>query len=433
MQRIDTQSSDFEAQIKEVVFPAHSTDVDLKIQTKVSNIITKIRQDGDAALIEFTKRFDNNGVGSASELKIAPHKITHSLELIDAQSIADLQLAIERISRFHQKQLVQDWFYTDEQGVLLGQRVLPIESVGVYVPGGKACYPSSILMNVIPAQVAGVQQISLVTPAMNGELNPIILATAALLGIENIYQIGGAQAVAALAYGTETVPGVDKITGPGNAYVAEAKRQVFGAVGIDMIAGPSEVVIIADKSANPTHLAIDLFAQAEHDELARAILISDNQEILDKTVEAIEHEITKMPRQAIIRESLKNHGAFIKTQNLDESIEISNQIAPEHLELCIDSAEEVMTKVQSAGAIFLGKHTPEAFGDYLAGSNHILPTSRSARFSSPLGVYDFQKRSNYIQANASAAQQLFPTVSRLAKVEGLHAHSLSCDLRVDSK
>ena len=430
MKRLDTNHRSFTEQFKKILCAENMANT--VIQQQVSHIIEQIKQQGDKALLELTQRLDKNNITDATALKIDTQKASHYVDKISPEIIKDLQLAIDRITVFHKKQLIDDWHYVDDSGVLLGQKTLAVEKAGVYVPGGKACYPSSILMNVIPAQVAGVKHISLVTPAMNGYLNPIILVTAHLLGIDNIFQIGGAQAIAALAYGTETITAVDKITGPGNAYVAEAKRQVFGTVGIDMIAGPSEVVIIADEQANPKHLVYDLFAQAEHDELARAILISRHQHILDETARLIAQEIKKMPRQSIIEQSLQHHGALIKTNSLQESVELSNQIAPEHLELCVQDPQEVMQKITSAGAIFLGYDTPEAFGDYLAGSNHILPTSRSARFSSPLGVYDFQKRSNYIQASKESCAELYPAVMRLAKSEELTAHAASCELRLNN-
>lgn len=429
IKHLDTSETSFWQQFEDRFF--QTTTIDKTIGHTVSEIIQRVISEGDKALIELTQRFDHNPIKQACQLRIDPISFSKKINSLSSQIIADLELAIERIRAFHEKQLTSDWHFRDDHGVLLGQRVQAIERAGVYVPGGKASYPSSILMNVIPAQVAGVGEIHLVTPAMHGELNPIILKTAMMLGIDHIYQIGGAQAVAALAYGTETIPPVDKITGPGNAYVAEAKRQVFGQCGIDMIAGPSEVVIIADEGANPTHIALDLFAQAEHDELARAVLLCHDMSIIQKTEQAIAETLDQMPREAIIRQSLQNFGALIKTKNLQESIDISNKMAPEHLQLCTQQPKEVMTQVQSAGAIFLGYDTPEAFGDYLAGSNHVLPTSGSARFSSPLGVYDFQKRSSYLSASKQAITKLYPVVSRLAEEEKLSAHAASCHVRIE--
>ena len=338
--------------------------------------------------------------------------------------------AAKRIFTYHEKQKMESWSYNDDEGSRFGQKITPLDRVGLYVPGGKAAYPSSVLMNAIPAKVAGVKELVMVVPTPKGERNDLVLAAAKIVGVDRIFSIGGAQAIGALAYGTKTIPKVDKIVGPGNAYVAEAKRKVFGTVGIDMIAGPSEILIISDKHSHPDWIAMDLFSQAEHDELAQSILICDDESFFNRVKESIENLVEKMPRKEIIKTSLENRGIFILVDNLDEAADVSNQIAPEHLELAVDNPNELLEKIKHAGAIFIGRNTCEAVGDYCAGPNHVLPTSGTARFSSPLGVYDFQKKSSLIELSEHSASRLGRVASILAKGEGLFAHGLSAEYRI---
>jgi len=399
------------------------------LSAAVRDIIERVRAEGDSALVSYTASLDGYSVSEFSALVIERPELEAALDTLDPKIAEPLKAAAARIEDYHRHQVAADWGFTDALGNYLGQRVLPMKRVGLYVPGGKASYPSSVLMNGIPAKVAGVEEIVMVVPAPQGELSALVLAAAALAGVTRVYTVGGAQAVAALAFGTESVAPVDKIVGPGNRYVAEAKRQVFGIVGIDMVAGPSEILIIADGSADPEWMAMDLFSQAEHDEQAQAILIAEDADYLDRVEAAIEAQLTQMERADIIAASLRNRGALIQVDSLDDAFTLSNTIGPEHLELALEGAEGYLDRVLVAGAIFVGSNTSESLGDYCAGPNHVLPTSSTARFSSPLGVYDFQKRSSVIQCSASGAAALGEMASALARGESLTAHARSAELR----
>jgi histidinol dehydrogenase len=403
---------------------------DPQIDTAVAAILADVKQRGDAALLDYTKRFDRVTAGSAAELEIGRADLQRALDGLPVTQRAALETAAARVRAYHERQLAQSWSYTEEDGTRLGQQVTPLERVGIYVPGGKAAYPSSVLMNALPAKVAGVDEIIMVVPTPGGERNALVMAAAALAGVDRVFTVGGAQAVAALAYGTATIPAVDKIVGPGNAYVAAAKRRVFGMVGIDMVAGPSEILIICDGSTDPDWIAMDMFSQAEHDELAQAILLSPDAAFIDCVAASIERQLAGMPRHAVIRAALENRGALIQVRDLDEACAISNRIAPEHLELSLADAESWLPKIRNAGAVFIGSHTSEALGDYCAGPNHVLPTSRSARFSSPLGVYDFQKRTSVIAVSPRGAQSLGAVAAELARGEGLTAHAQSAEYRM---
>lgn len=428
IKRLNTQDAGFEAELKALL--AFETAQDDNIDQVVANILRDVKARGDAAVLEYTNRFDKTNADSLAALEI-PHAELHAaLNSLPATQREALQAAAERVRSYHEKQIMQSWQYTEPDGTLLGQQVTALDRVGLYVPGGKAAYPSSVLMNAIPAKVAGVQELVMVVPTPNGEKNPLVLAAAAVCGVDRVFCIGGAQAVGALAYGTETVPQVDKIVGPGNAYVAAAKRRVFGVVGIDMVAGPSEILVISDGKSNPDWTAMDLFSQAEHDELAQAILLSPSAAFLDQVQASIERQVGEMPRQEIIRTSLQNRGALIQVKDLAEAAEICNYIAPEHLELSMDDALTFSKQIKHAGAIFMGRDTCEALGDYCAGPNHVLPTSRTARFSSPLGVYDFQKRSSLIMVSSAGAQSLGKIAATLAYGEGLQAHARSAEYRL---
>ncbi|WP_018986668.1 histidinol dehydrogenase [Methylophilus methylotrophus] len=428
IKRLNTQDAGFEAELKALL--AFETAQDDNIDQVVANILKDVKARGDAAVLEYTNRFDKTNADSLAALEI-PHAELHAaLNSLPAAQREALQAAAERVRSYHEKQIMQSWQYTEPDGTLLGQQVTALDRVGLYVPGGKAAYPSSVLMNAIPAKVAGVQELVMVVPTPNGEKNPLVLAAAAVCGVDRVFCIGGAQAVGALAYGTETVPQVDKVVGPGNAYVAAAKRRVFGVVGIDMVAGPSEILVISDGKSNPDWTAMDLFSQAEHDELAQAILLSPSAAFLDQVQASIERQVGEMPRQEIIRTSLQNRGALIQVKDLAEAAEICNYIAPEHLELSMDDALTFSKQIKHAGAIFMGRDTCEALGDYCAGPNHVLPTSRTARFSSPLGVYDFQKRSSLIMVSSAGAQSLGKIAATLAYGEGLQAHARSAEYRL---
>ena len=403
----------------------HEDDVSLLVR----DVIQKIRTDGDGALLQFTHKFDRLTCQNASELQISHDELQQALASIDQHQRDSLQQAHERVKEYAEHQRLQSWDYRDEHGSLLGQRVTPLDRVGIYVPGGTAAYPSSVLMNAVPAKVAGVPEIIMVAPTPEGKVNPMVLAAAAVAGVDKVFRIGGAQAVAALAYGTETVPAVDKIVGPGNIYVATAKRMVFGKVGIDMIAGPSEVLVICDDSANPEWIAMDLFSQAEHDVLARTTLISTSEEMLQKVENAMNQLLPTLERGKIIQQAVNSFGCFIKVDTLEQAAQISNQVAPEHLELSVADPDSLLTHIQHAGAVFMGHHTPEVFGDYCAGPNHVLPTSTTARFSSPLGVYDFQKRMTILNCSDQGAAQLSGIASTLAHSEGLTAHARSAEFR----
>lgn len=420
--------ADFDAKLKALL--AFETAQDDSIDEVVANILKDVKKRGDAAVIEYTNRFDRMSAGSLPELEISQAELKAALNgLPDAQRAA-LQAAADRVRSYHEKQLMTSWQYTEDDGTILGQQVTSLDRVGLYVPGGKAAYPSSVLMNAIPAKVAGVQELIMVVPTPDGEKNQLVLAAAAIAGVDRVFCIGGAQAVGAMAYGTETVPQVDKIVGPGNAYVAAAKRRVFGVVGIDMVAGPSEILVICDGKTNPDWVAMDLFSQAEHDELAQAILLCPDADFLNRVNESIQKLVLEMPRAEIIRTSLTDRGALIQVKSLDEAAEISNYIAPEHLELSMDDPLAFSQKIKHAGAIFMGRDTCESLGDYCAGPNHVLPTSRTARFSSPLGVYDFQKRSSLIFVSQAGAQTLGKVASTLAYGEGLQAHARSAEYRL---
>jgi histidinol dehydrogenase len=409
---------------------AFNEDDNSEIQAVVNSIIKDIKNNGDSALLSYTKKFDHLESKSLSELELTKESLKEAYESLDRSSQAALNESAQRIRDYHQNQVQSSWDYVEEDGTRLGQKITAIDTVGLYVPGGKAAYPSSVLMNAIPAKVAGVKKIIMVVPTPNGERNALVLAAAHVANVDRVFTIGGAQAIAALAFGTETIPQVDKIVGPGNAYVAEAKRMVFGTVGIDMIAGPSEILVITDGQTNPDWLAMDLFSQAEHDELAQSILISSDKSIFEKVIKSMEKLIDTMPRKKIIQTSLENRGLFIEVNNLNEAAEVSNFISPEHLELSVSDPDDLIQKIKHAGAIFMGINTCESVGDYCAGPNHVLPTSRTARFSSPLGVYDFQKRSSIINLSSKAASRLGKIASIMAEGEGLFAHARSADYRV---
>ena len=428
MKLLNTQSADFQSALQALL--AFETAQDPKIDQIVADICADVQKRGDAAVIEYSNRFDGTSAQSMADLTLTQADLQAAFERLPANVQTALQQSAARVESYHQRQKMQSWHYTDEDGTLLGQQISALDRVGIYVPGGKAAYPSSVIMNAMPAHVAGVPEIIMVVPTPGGERNDIVLAAAFVAGVTRVFTIGGAQAVAALAYGTETVPQVDKITGPGNAFVAAAKRRVFGVVGIDMVAGPSEILVIADGSTPAEWVAMDLFSQAEHDEIAQAILIATSQPYLDNVQAAMDKLIEEMPRRAIIEASLGNRGAMILAKDLDEACEIANYIAPEHLELSVENAQEWAPKIRHAGAIFMGKYTSESLGDYCAGPNHVLPTSRTARFSSPLGTYDFQKRSSLIQVSETGAQNLGKIASTLAHGEMLTAHARAAEFRL---
>jgi histidinol dehydrogenase len=401
-----------------------------EVQSTVKEVIKQVRQRGDAALLEYTAKFDRLDLDSADQLEISQARLQEALKRIPQDQRHGLEVAAERVRKYHEKQLMDSWTYKEEDGTLLGQQVTSLDSVGLYVPGGKAAYPSSVIMNAIPAKVAGVERLIMVVPTPDGEVNDMVLAAAAICGVDRVFTLGGAQAVAALAYGTETVPAVDKIVGPGNIYVATAKREVFGAVGIDMIAGPSEILVYCDGKTNPDWIAVDLFSQAEHDEDAQSILVTQDAEFAEAVYQSMNKLLPDMPRQAIIKKALEDRGAIIVVDDESQAMEMINKIAPEHLELSVDDPEALLPKIRHAGAIFMGRYTAEALGDYVAGPNHVLPTSRTARFSSPLGVYDFQKRSSLIMCSPDGASKLGEIAAVLADGEGLQAHAASARYRI---
>lgn len=428
LKRLDSVDPGFHEKLGDLL--AHATDAEHAVIDVVKSIIAAVRARGDAALIEYTNRFDRRSVLAADELVLDRENLEQACAGVDPAVKIALERAAERIRAYHEHQRQQSWSYVDAGGTLLGQQVTPLDRVGVYVPGGKAAYPSSVLMNVLPAKVAGVGEVLMVVPAPDGKLEPIVLAAAAIADVDRVYTIGGAQAIAALAYGTSTIPRVDKIVGPGNIYVATAKSMVYGAVGIDMIAGPSEIVVVCDGATPADWIAMDLFSQAEHDESAQSILISPDAAFLDAVAESMERLLPGMERAAIIRKSLEQRGAFIRVVDLDEAAAVVNRIAPEHLELSIAEPQMLAQKIRHAGAIFMGRFTAEALGDYCAGPNHVLPTAGTARFSSPLGVYDFQKRSSLIMSTATSTLELANIASVLARGEGLTAHACSAELRL---
>ena len=428
IRKLSTRDANFDAALKALL--AFETAQDDSIDLVVANILKDVKTRGDAAVLEYTNRFDKTSASHLAELEISQSELQAALNSLPADQREALQVAADRVRIYHEKQLMTSWSYTEADGTLLGQQVTSLDRVGLYVPGGKAAYPSSVLMNAIPAKVAGVKELIMVVPTPNGERNQLVLAAAAVCGVDRVFCIGGAQAVGALAYGTQTVPQVDKVVGPGNAYVAAAKRRVFGVVGIDMVAGPSEILVICDGNTNPDWVAMDLFSQAEHDELAQAILLCPDAEFLEKVSASILRLVEEMPRKDIIRTSLTDRGALIQVRDLDEAAEICNYIAPEHLELSMDEPLAFSKKIKHAGAIFMGRNTCESLGDYCAGPNHVLPTSRTARFSSPLGVYDFQKRSSLIMVSEAGAQVLGKVAATLAYGEGLQAHARSAEYRL---
>ncbi|MDP2827862.1 MAG: histidinol dehydrogenase [Sulfuricellaceae bacterium] len=405
---------------------------DDSIDQVVADILRKVKTQGDAAVLEYTQRFDKLSAASMNELEMSASRLKQAFDNLPADQSEALQQAAERVRVYHEKQLMHSWNYTEPDGTMLGQQVTALDRVGLYVPGGKAAYPSSVLMNAIPAKVAGVNELVMVVPTPGGVVNELVLAAAHVCGVDRVFTIGGAQAIGAMAYGTQTVPQVDKIVGPGNAYVAAAKRRVFGVVGIDMVAGPSEILIICDGQTDPDWIAMDLFSQAEHDELAQSILLSPDAAFIDAVAASIAKLLPEIPRQEIIRTSLESRGALIGVKDLDEAAEIANYISPEHLELSVADPVSLTAKIKHAGAIFMGRQTCEALGDYCAGPNHVLPTSRTARFSSPLGVYDFQKRSSLIMVSPEGAQTMGKIASTLAYGEGLQAHARSAEYRMGS-
>jgi len=428
IKRLNTEQTDFDQQLAQLL--AWESVSDDRVNTIVNEIIDRLKAEGDAALVEYTNRFDRTSARSMQDLELGQERLQQALDGLPAEQRTALETAAARVRSYHEHQKGESWRYTEADGTMLGQQITPLDRVGIYVPGGKAAYPSSVLMNALPAHVAGVKEIIMVVPTPDGVLNELVLAAAALAGVNRVFTIGGAQAVAALAYGTESVPRVDKIVGPGNIFVATAKRAVFGAVGIDMIAGPSEILVVCDGQTDPDWVAMDLFSQAEHDEDAQSILICPDADYLNRVEASINKLLPDMERKDIIATSLQNRAALIKVADLDQAAEISNRIAPEHLELSVADPEALLPKIRHAGAIFMGRYTAEALGDYCAGPNHVLPTSGTARFSSPLGVYDFQKRSSLIMFSADGASEMGRVASVLARGESLTAHARSAEYRI---
>ena len=428
IKRLNTQDSDFSQALRQLT--AWDDQLDARVHEVVKEVLHSVKTQGDSAVLEYTRKFDGLDIEQARDLEIPRSRLQQALENLPADQRKALEISTQRVKDYHEKQLQPSWEFTESDGTRLGQRVLPIDRAGLYVPGGKAAYPSSVLMNAIPAKVAGVEEVIMVVPTPKGEVNELVLAAAAISGVDRVFTIGGAQAVAALAYGTETIPAVDKIVGPGNIYVATAKREVFGTVGIDMIAGPSEILVICDGQTDPDWIAMDLFSQAEHDENAQSILISPDKDFLDQVEASIQKLLPTMERQAIIEASIYSRAAFILVDDLQQAAEVSNQIAPEHLELSVADPETLLTSIKHAGAIFMGRFTAEALGDYCAGPNHVLPTSGTARFSSPLGVYDFQKRSSILYFTHDGASELGKVASIMARGEGLTAHAQSAEYRI---
>ena len=423
IRKLSSRSVGFNAELDRLL--AFEATTDEKLEATVISILADVRKRGDAALLEYTRKFDRLALDEAAAMELPRARLCAAFDGLPADQRRALEQAAERVSNYHRKQIQTSWSYTDDDGTLLGQQITPLDRVGMYVPGGKAAYPSSVLMNALPAKVAGVAELIMVVPTPDGVKNPLVLAAAYLAGVDRVFTIGGAQAIAALAYGTSTIPKVDKIVGPGNAYVAAAKRRVFGVCGIDMIAGPSEILVICDGQTDPDWIAMDMFSQAEHDELAQAILLSPDQKFIESVSRSADRLLEQMPRRDIIKTALEHRGALIHVADLDEACEISNRIAPEHLELSVEVPQALLPKLKHAGAIFLGRYTSEAIGDYCAGPSHVLPTAGTARFSSPLGVYDFQKRSSLIQVTAEGAQNLGDIAAVLALGEGLQAHAQS--------
>jgi histidinol dehydrogenase len=427
IRRLSSRAAGFDEELGRLL--AFEETADEKLEATVAAILADVKKRGDAAVLEYTRKFDRLPLADAAAMELPKSELKAAFDALPVDQKSALEQAAQRVTDYHQKQVQTSWSYTDAEGTLLGQHVTPLDRVGLYVPGGKAAYPSSVLMNALPAKVAGVGELIMVVPTPDGVKNQLVLAAAYLSGVDRVFTIGGAQAVAALAYGTATIPKVDKIVGPGNAYVASAKRRVFGACGIDMIAGPSEILVICDGQTNPDWIAMDLFSQAEHDELAQAILLSPDAKFIEAVAAGADKLLEQMPRRAIIQTALENRGALIQVADLDEACAISNRIAPEHLELSVADPQALLPKLKHAGAIFMGRYTSESLGDYCAGPNHVLPTSGTARFSSPLGVYDFQKRSSLIQVSAQGAQRLGAIAATLAFGEGLQAHAQSALFR----
>ncbi|MFZ2541048.1 MAG: histidinol dehydrogenase [Gallionella sp.] len=423
LKRLSTKQAGFHAKLDKLL--SFEETADEKLEATVADILADVRKRGDAAVLEYSRRFDRLSFEHAAAMELSRAELRAAFEGLPAAQRSALEQAAQRVTDYHKKQVQTSWSYTDEDGTLLGQQITALDRVGLYVPGGKAAYPSSVLMNALPAKVAGVVELIMVVPTPDGVKNQLVLAAAYLAGVDRVFTIGGAQAVAALAYGTATIPKVDKIVGPGNAYVAAAKRRVFGVCGIDMIAGPSEILVICDGQTDPDWIAMDMFSQAEHDELAQAILLSPDAKFIEAVAQSADRLLEQMPRRDIIKTALENRGALIQVADLNEACEIGNRIAPEHLELSVADPQAWLPKLKHAGAIFMGRYTSEALGDYCAGPNHVLPTSGTARFSSPLGVYDFQKRSSLIQVSAQGAQKLGDIASVLALGEGLQAHAQS--------
>ena len=432
LKRLRSSAADFEARLGALL--AFESAQDPAVDAAVAAILEDVKKRGDIAVLDYARRFDRVQASSVAELELTRGEMQRALATLPAAQRGALEQAAARVRSYHEKQLAQSWHYVDEDGTQLGQQVTALDRVGVYVPGGKAAYPSTVLMNALPAKIAGVQEIVMAVPMPGGDKPPLVLAAAALAGVDRAFAIGGAHAIGALAYGTQTVPRVDKIVGPGNAYVAAAKRRVYGAVGIDMVAGPSEILVVCDGTAPAPDfadwIAMDLFSQAEHDELAQAILVSPNAEFIDQVAASIERQLAGMPRRDIIKTALETRGALIEVRDLDEACDLVNRIAPEHLELAVADPHSLLKKIRHAGAIFLGSYTSEALGDYCAGPNHVLPTSRTARFSSPLGVYDFQKRSSVISVSKEGARRLGAIAAELARGEGLPAHAKSAEYRM---
>ncbi|GAA6132950.1 histidinol dehydrogenase [Halopseudomonas sabulinigri] len=426
--RLNANQSDFAQHLDALL--AWEGVSDKAVNDRVEEIIAAVRKRGDAALVEYTGRFDGLQVSSMADLILDRARLEQALERITAEQREALAVAAERVKRYHEHQRQESWRYTEADGTVLGQQITPLDRAGLYVPGGKASYPSSVLMNAIPAKVAGVPEVVMVVPTPRGEINELVLAAACLAGVDRVFTVGGAQAVAALAYGTESIPRVDKIVGPGNIYVATAKRAVFGQVGIDMIAGPSEILVVCDGQTDPDWIAMDLFSQAEHDEDAQSILLSPDADFLDAVEASLNRLLGELERESIVRVSLENRAALIKVDDLAQACELTNRIAPEHLELSVADPDALLPLIRHAGAIFMGRYTPEALGDYCAGPNHVLPTSGTARFSSPLGVYDFQKRSSVIFCSPEGASELGKTASVLARGESLTAHARSAEYRI---
>lgn len=428
MKRLNSSQDDFASELNSLL--NRDETLESGVEALVSEVISNVVENGDKALFDYTQKFDNFDV-EARGLEVRPARMQQALDNIQAKQREALEYAVARVRAYHEKQTAESWSYTEADGTSLGQKVTPMKRVGLYVPGGKATYPSSVIMNAVPAKVAGVKELIMVSPTPNGEFNDMVLAAALMSGVDRVFRVGGAQAIAALAHGTKTIPAVDKITGPGNIFVATAKKQVFGKVGIDMIAGPSEVLVIADESVDPDWVAMDLFAQAEHDEIAQSILLTQSELVAERVQQSIDKLLPTMERAEIIQKSLKRNGAIIIANSRDEVISIADEIAAEHLEIFTEDADELANDISNAGAIFIGQYSAESLGDYCAGPNHVLPTAGAARFSSPLGVYDFQKRTSMIRVSRAGAQSIGKHASTLARGESLTAHARSAEYRLD--